>query len=166
MKGDSRFSPGDLFTGVLETCQEYGALPASAYDQETARQLPDQRRLYAELDKLTKEWRRKNEWDEEAAVSSVKPVLNRYLGAPPATFLFKGQTYTPTSFRDQVVKLPWQDYVMLTSFKTAPFNTFTDLKVPDNWRHNTNYFNVPLPAFYDAFKHALQTGFSVVVSQH
>jgi hypothetical protein len=33
---------------------------------------------------------------------------------------------------------------MLTSFESAPFNTFTELKVPDNWRHNTNFFNIPL----------------------
>jgi len=53
---------------------------------------------------------------------------------------------------------------MVTSFQYAPFNTFTELKVPDNWEHNTNFFNLPLPAFYDAFKGALGAGYSVAVS--
>jgi bleomycin hydrolase len=35
--------------------------------------------------------------------------------------------------------------------------------VPDNWRHNTNFFNVPLPVFYEAFKGALRSGFTVAV---
>ena len=30
------------------------------------------------------------------------------------------------------------------------------MKVPDNWKHNTNFFNVPLAEFYDAFKGALK----------
>jgi bleomycin hydrolase len=163
-KGDSRFSPGDLFTGVLESCRDYGALPATAYDHTSARQLPDQHLLYGELNKLTTQAKLKKQWDEAKLVPAVQQVLDQHLGQPPATFSFNGHTYTPTSFRDEVVKLPLSDYVMLTSFESAPFDTFTDLKVPDNWRHNSNYFNVPLPVFYDAFKHALQSGFSVAVS--
>jgi bleomycin hydrolase len=62
------------------------------------------------------------------------------------------------------VRLPWGDYLMFTSFEYAPFNCFTEFKVPDNWRHNTNYFNLPLPLFYQVLTNALRTGFSVVVS--
>jgi bleomycin hydrolase len=163
-KGASRFDAGDLFTGVAETCQEYGLLPASVFDTQTAAKLPDHTRLYAELQELIQSVKRSGQWDEEEAVSKAKAILDRHLGAPPKTFSVNGKAFTPKSFCNEYAKLPWADYVMLTSFEFAPFNTFTEFKVPDNWRHNTNYFNLPLPRFYDAFKSALRTGYSVVVS--
>jgi bleomycin hydrolase len=61
------------------------------------------------------------------------------------------------------VRLPWSEYVMITSFESAPFNAYMELKVPDNWRHNTNFFNVPLPLFYEGLKHALRNGFSAAI---
>src|SRR5690606_26191188 len=67
------------------------------------------------------------------------------------------------SFLAEVVRLPWDDYLMLTSFESAPFGAFTELKVPDNWRHNTNFLNVPLAVFYDALKGALRSGFSAAI---
>ena len=60
--------------------------------------------------------------------------------------------------------MPWDEYLMVTSFESAPFNTFMELKVPDNWRHNTNFFNVPLTVFYQSFLGALKAGYSVAVS--
>jgi bleomycin hydrolase len=164
MKGDSRFDPGDLFTGVTEACQLYGALPASAYDTQTPAHLPDHSRLYTDLRKLMQELKRNDQWDESLALSNVTRILNQRLGEPPGTFSFNGQSYTPQAFRDDVVGLPWSDYVLITSFETGPFNAFTEFKVPDNWHHNTNYLNVPLPAFYDAFKQAIRSGYSVAVS--
>ncbi|HWX23317.1 MAG TPA: C1 family peptidase [Candidatus Binatia bacterium] len=163
-KGASRFNPGDLFTGVPEACQKYGALPASAYDKDLENHLPDQTRLYGELENLMQKIKRQDEWDEALVLPKVRQILNRNLGEPPGTFSFDGKTYTPKAFVEEVVRLPWSDYVMLTSFESAPFNTFTELKVPDNWHHNTNYFNVPLTVFYDAFKEAVRNGFSVAVS--
>jgi len=163
-KGDSRFDPGDLFTGVAEAIQKYGAVPASAYDKDIIKKLPDHTRLYAELWKLMDEVKKNGQWDEEAVLGQVKGILDRRLGSPPASFTFEGQSYTPGSFRDHFVNLPWKDYVLLTSFEYAPFNTFTEFKVPDNWHHNTNYLNLPLAVFYDAFKQALRSGFTVAVS--
>ena len=32
-KGESRFSPGDTFCGVPDACRQYGAMPASVYDE-------------------------------------------------------------------------------------------------------------------------------------
>ncbi len=96
-------------------------------------------------------------------MSRVREILNRHLGEPPRTFSFNGQSYTPKSFLAEVVRLPWPDYVRVTSSESAPFNTFTALRVPDNWPHHTNFFNVPLPVFYDAFKTALRSGFTVAV---
>ena len=162
-KGASRFSPGDLFTGLPDACREYGAMPAAVYDKPSAEGVFDQTRLYPELEECMHEVKLHAQWNEARVLSRVKKILNRHLGEPPKTFFYQGRTYTPKSFVAEVVQLPWTEYVMLTSFESAPFNTFTELKVPDNWRHNTNFFNVPLPVFYDALKGALRAGFSAAV---
>ena len=162
-KGASRLSPGDLFTGLPDACREYGAMPAAVYDKPSADAVFDQTRLYAELEGYMQEVKLHALWDEARVLSRVKKILNRHLGEPPKAFSYEGKTYTPKSFVAEVVRLPWADYVMLTSFESAPFNTFTELKVPDNWRHNTNFFNVPLPVFYDDLKGALRAGLSAAV---
>ena len=162
-KGASRFSAGDLFTGVSDAYREYGAMPASVYGPLEAGKVFDQNQLYSELDGLMASVKEKKNWDEAAVLSRVKEILHKHLGAPPQNFSFNKRNYTPRSFADEVIKLPWADYVMVTSFEYAPFHKFTELKVPDNWRHNSNYFNVPLDEFYAAFKRAAQSGFSIAV---
>ncbi len=163
-KGESRFSPGDLFIGVMETCRLYGALPASAYEGKLEKKLPDHKKLYAELDRFTRDLKQRAAWDEEGALVEVRRILNQHMGEPPTTFAFGGQSYTPKSFAAEVVNLPWKDYIMITSFRYAPFNTQTDLRVPDNWQHQSNFLNLELPVYYQAFKEAVRKGFSVAVS--
>jgi bleomycin hydrolase len=163
-KGKSRVNPGDLFMGVWETSRDYGAIPASAYGQPAGAQLLDNTALDDEIDRLMGEVRREGKWDEADVMARATKILNRHLGEPPKNFAYKGKTYTPKTFLTDVVRLPWNDYIMLTSFQYAPFNTFIEFRVPDNWEHNTNFLNLPLPEYYEAFKGALKRGFSVAVS--
>jgi bleomycin hydrolase len=163
-KGASRFDPGDLFTGVPEVCRRYGALPAEAYEKLPNHKRLDQTHLYSELQDLMAGVKQRQQWDEAQVLSKLRRILNRHLGEPPDSFSFNQKRYTPQSFADQVVCLPWSDYLMFTSFEYSPFSRYTEFKVPDNWQHNTNYFNLPLPAFYRVLTNALRTGFSVAVS--
>ena len=160
-RGASRFANGDLFAGVVDACRLYGAMPAEVYDHDTPGKIYDQKNLYAELEKWTQKARKQNKWDEEKQLKQVKAILKKYLSEPPASFTYQGKSYTPRTFFDEVVRLNLSDYVLVTSWTYAPFNQFTELKVPDNWKHQTNFFNVPLPVFYDSIKGALQSGYSV-----
>ncbi|MCL5268699.1 MAG: hypothetical protein M1469_11455 [Bacteroidetes bacterium] len=63
----------------------------------------------------------------------------------------------------KIVRLPWHDYVKVTSFLYAPFCTYTQLRVPDNWAHDSTYFNVPLNVFYGSMKDALRNGYSFAI---
>ncbi len=162
-QGESRCTPGDTFWGVFEACAQYGAVPAAAYEKSPVGGVLDQTRLYAELGICLQEIKLRRQWDEAAVLARVRKILNRHLGEPPKTFIWQEKNHTPNSFLAEVVRLPWREYVGVASFESAPFNTFTELKVPDNWRHTTNFFNVPLPVFYEAFKGALHGGFTVAV---
>jgi bleomycin hydrolase len=161
-RGKSRFAPGDLFTGVLDIIREYGAIPASEYPGRPNAETPYSHNvLYAELETFMNNVRKNNQWDEKRVLPQVTAILDKHLGTPPREFSYKGKTQTPTSFLKEVVRLPWNEYVLVTSFLYAPVNSFTELRVPDNWKHTTNYFNVPLDTFYGSLKEAVGKGYTV-----
>lgn len=163
-RGASRFAPGDLFTGVLDIVRTYGAIPADAYGNKVeGSNTFNHNALYRELSQLMERVKREGLWNENNVLPQVKRILNRHLGTPPSKFVWKGSSYSPQTFVRDVVKLPWDEYVLVTSFQYAPFGMKTELKVPDNWRRNDAYLNVPLDVFYNSLKDALQSGFSAAI---
>lgn len=162
-RGQSRFGPGDLFSGVLDIIKAYGTMPAVFYGDNTAESPSTQAALYSELEQYLTSVKRGSEWKAERVLKRVQAILNKYLGKPPTTFTYHGKALAPQSFLKEVVQLPWQEYVLITSFQYAPFYQFMELRVPDNWQHNTNYFNVPLDVFYQLLKEAVSHGYSAAV---
>jgi len=162
-RGQSRFGPGDLFSGVLDIIKEYGTMPAALYEDKRTAVTANHAALYSELDQYITSVKTASAWHEARVLQRVKAILNKYLGQPPTTFAYQGKTFSPKSFFAEVVQLPWHEYVTVTSFQYAPFYQFTELRVPDNWKHNTNYFNVPLEVFYPALRGAVARGYSAAV---
>ncbi len=161
-RGASRFANGDLFAGVVDACRLYGAMPAEVYDHDApGKNLRSKTISMPNWSNGPKKRGQQNKWNEKTQLKQVKAILKKYLGEPPKSFSYQGKTYTPRTFFDEVVKLNLSDYIIVTSRTYAPFNQFTELKVPDNWKHQTNFFNVPLPVFYDSIKGALQSGYTV-----
>src|SRR5882672_8464496 len=117
-RGQSRFGPGDLFSGVLDIIKEYGTIPAAVYGGTKEEDPANHAELYREL---------------EQYMTSVK------------------------------THAAWNEDVIIASFQYAPFYQFTELRVPDNWKHNSNYFNVPLEVFYTSLRDAVAQGYSVAV---
>jgi len=161
-KGASRFAGGDLFSGVLEVIKQYGMVPQSVYFGQVG---TCQRYTHVGLERELKAYMKKvkvlQQWDEALVLKGVRRILDAHLGAPPQQFVFEGKSYTPQTFRDQVVRLPWKNYVAVTSFLYAPFYQYIELKVPDNWKHRAIFYNLPLKEFYSAIKQALDKGYSV-----
>lgn len=161
-EGESRFTPGDLFTGVIEIIKEYGIAPESAYRGQTrACNTHNHEQLEDELKTLMIRVKEMKIWDEELVLQKARKILYQHLGVPPQSFEYKGKIYTPRSFLKQVVRLPWDDYITVTSFTYDPFYEFIELKVPDNWAHYDTYFNVPLDLFYESIKDAIKDGYSI-----
>lgn len=162
--GQSRFNPGDLFSGVIDVAKQYGAALAEAYEgKKTEQVFYNHNALYEELELLMKKVKITADWNEKKVLKNVKTILNKHLGIPPGKFIFNGKEYTPISFFLEIVNLPWERYIIVTSFQYAPFNQFIELKVPDNWKHNTNYFNVPLEVFYTSLRDAVAHGYSIAI---
>jgi bleomycin hydrolase len=163
-RGQARFGPGDLFSGVLDTIKAHGTMPAALYEGKRAVVPTNQAALYRELEQYLSSVKTASDWHEERVLKRVKAILHKHLGTPPLTFTYNGKSFSPTSFVKEVVKLPWHEYTIITSFQYAPFYQFIELRVPDNWQHHNNYFNVPLEVFYPALKDAVSQGYSAAVN--
>jgi bleomycin hydrolase len=161
-KGDQLFTAGSEHNAVIARMKEYGAVPASAYSGLLPGQTEhDHSQLHKEIETYLMFCKEHGYWDEDKAVSYVKSILNKYLGSPPETVQVEGRTITPKEYLDEVLELPLDDYVSLISFKYIPFYTKGEFRVPDNWWHSEEYYNVPLDEFYDAIVRALKSGFTV-----
>ena len=163
-RGESRFTPGDLFTTVVEIIKTYGIVPNDVYQGQTdEKPTYNHNQMESEIEDLKQKIIAEGDWSEETAVSEIKEILNRYLGEPPSSFTYRDEDLTALTFAEKYVNLPWDDYLLITSFGYAPYDSFTELKVPDNWRNVDRYFNVSLDLFYSSLKTALSNGFSVAI---
>ena len=148
---------------MLDIIKEYGTIPAAVYGGTKEEVPANHAELYRELEQYMASVKTRATWHEGPILQRVQALLTKYLGKPPTTFAYKGKTFSPQSFFKEVLTLPWNEYVIITSFQYAPFYQFTELRVPDNWKHNSNYFNVPLEVFYTSLRDAVAQGYSVAV---
>jgi bleomycin hydrolase len=163
-RGESRFTAGDLFTTVIEVIQTYGILPEDVYrGQAVEKRTYNHQQMEKDIDLLKNRIVDDKIWDVETVVMELKNILNSYLGEPPLTFSFRGESFTPLTFAQTYVNLPWDDYLLITSFSYAPFDSFISLNVPDNWKGIDRYFNVSLDLFYNSMKTALNNGFTLAI---
>ena len=70
---------------------------------------------------------------------------------------------TPPQYLKNVLQINPDDYVDILSYEQEPFYTAVEYKVPDNWWHSTDYYNVPLEIFMDALKNAVHSGYTVSI---
>ncbi|NJK87883.1 MAG: hypothetical protein HC906_19885 [Bacteroidales bacterium] len=102
-------------------------------------------------------------WNEELALATIKSIMNHYMGVPPAEITLNGKKITPVQYLQNVIGINPDDYVDILSYIQEPFYQFVEYKVPDNWWHSDEYFNVPLDEFMSALKKAVRSGYTVSI---
>jgi len=162
MHGSVSLGDGGSCHDVINMIDKYGAMPQSLY---TGLNYGTNKNKFAEMQavlqamlealvknpngKLTPNWKK-----------AYEAVLDTYLGKVPETFQWKGKTYTPRTFADEVVGIYPKDYVELSSFMDKPYYKKTMLMVPDNWSFDKVY-NVKMKDMTDIIDYALSKGYSV-----
>ncbi|PWV49027.1 C1 family peptidase [Chitinophaga sp. S165] len=161
-QGYARFDEGGLGHDVLHAVEAYGIVPEDVYsglkDGHTSHDhgelIQDMKNYLDSILRLPKpipaDWK-----------TGLTAILDKYLGAPPATFSYNGHSYTPKTFAKEVVKFNPDDYVSLTSFTHHPFNSSFVLEVPDNFS-NGAYYNVPINDLITIAKSAVMKGYTVL----
>lgn len=162
MHGDASWGDGGACHDVINMYAKYGAMPQSAY---TGLHYGTSKNKFAEMQAVLKAMldayvknpngKLSPNWKE-----AFQAVLDSYLGKVPETFEWKGKTYTPRSFADEVVGVNPKNYVELMSVTDKPYYKKTMLMVPDNWSYDKAY-NVKMKDITEIIDNALENGYTV-----
>lgn len=163
-RGNSAFAEGSEANAVVREYKKYGIVPKDVYSgMEPGRKFYTHEKMYNELLAYMTGVKNANAWNEEDVVSTVKSILNHYMGVPPESFDWKGKQYTPKEFLSSVLKLQMDDYVDILSYMQQPYGQKVQYEVPDNWWHSSEYYNVPLEDYMQALKNAIKNHYTVSI---
>jgi bleomycin hydrolase len=163
-RGKSAFSEGSETNAVQKMLKEYGAVPVEDYSGlQSGQPYYDHTAMVGEMTNYLESVKKQNAWNREEVVSTIKSIMDHYMGTPPETIQYNGKTLTPPQYLSQVAKINPDDYVTFMSLESEPFWTKAEYKVHDNWWHSKNYCNVPLNDFMHALKEAVKAGYSIAI---
>jgi bleomycin hydrolase len=162
--GNSRFTEGSEGNAVARIFNEYGAVPYAAYTGlKDNRKFHTHEKMFEEMNRFLESMKEDNAWNVEYGLETIKSIMNYHIGEPPSEFVVDGKTYTPKSYLSDYLKLNPDDYVDILSYKQEPYWEKVEYKVPDNWWHTEDYYNVPLDVFMKAIKRAIKEGYSMSI---
>jgi bleomycin hydrolase len=163
-RGNSAFSEGSEANAVVRDFRKYGIVPREVFSgQEPGRKFYTHEKMFGELRHYMDNVKNTAAWDEAQVIATVKSIMNHYMGVPPEKFEWKGETYSPKEFLSKVLKLEMDDYIDVLSYIQQPFWEKVEYKVPDNWWHSKDYYNVPLEDYMKALKNAIRNYYTMVV---
>jgi bleomycin hydrolase len=161
-RGDTWNGEGSEANALLRMVRRHGAVPLEVYPGlQHGETRHDHSALSDEISKYLEFVKSNGLWDEDAVLAHVRLILNSHLGAPPAKFEFEGKSYTPLTFLTDVLKIKVDDYVDVMSTLSIPYFSQGPFEVPDNWWHDSSYYNVPLDQWYSALASAVRAGYSI-----
>ncbi|GAB4376292.1 MAG: C1 family peptidase [Calditrichia bacterium] len=161
-RGDSEFGQGSEANAVPRIWKEYGVVPAEAYTGlKPGQPFHDHDKMFQEMKDFLYSMKSNHAWNEETGIGTIRSILNHYLGEPPKTIEYDGKKMTPKEFLNKVLKLNMDDYVDFMSLMEFPYWKKGEYKVPDNWWHSSEYYNVPLDVFMQIVKNAIRKGYTM-----
>jgi len=160
LHGKQAQGDGGQLHDVLTIFKKYGAVPYEVYTG-----LPEgaSRNNFSEMSPILQSI-------TESVANSKKPTKNwlkaftgamdSYLGEVPENFQYKGKSYTPRTFADEVIGINPDDYVGISSFEEHAYYKPFVLLIPDNWSFE-RFYNVKINEMTDIIDHALENGYTV-----
>ena len=163
-RGDSNFDEGSEGNAVTRIYKEYGIVPWDVYNGLVeGRKFHSHAAMFKEMNNFLQNVKKENSWNMEYTLNTIKDIMNHYIGEPPTSFEYEGKTYTPKEFLTDVTKLNMDDYVEILSLLQEPYWEQVEYKVPDNWWHSKDYYNVPLDDFMAIIKKAIRDGYTMSI---
>jgi len=160
-QGKAQFSQGGLAHDVLNSVENYGLVPETAF---TGLANGDTKHNHSEMIAVTKAMLDAYIKNPARKLSprwkkSYEAILDIYLGVNPKYFTYNGKEYTPKSFQ-KMLQINPSNYVTITSFSHQPYYKNFVLNIPDNFSNGSMY-NVPLDEFEQTMINALENGYSI-----
>ncbi len=163
-RGKSYFAQGSEGNAVARIWKKYGAVPMEVYTGLLPGQkFHDHSKMFAEMLSYLEGLKKSNAWNEDEVLSTIKSIMNHYIGTPPEKFTYRGKEYTPKSFLKNYLQLNMDNYVEILSLLEKPYWKQVEYPVPDNWWHSSEYYNVPLDVFMQIIKKSIRNGYSLAI---
>ncbi len=163
-RGNSYFEQGSEGNAVARIMKKYGAVPHEAYTGlQGNRKFHSHNKMFDEMNGFLQSLKKNNAWNADYGLETIKSILNHYLGEPPVNFTIDGKKYTPHTYLDEYLKLKPDDYVEILSYKQEPYWKQVEYKVPDNWWHSKEYYNIPLNIFMELVEQAIKDGYTMSI---
>ena len=158
------FGEGSESNAVPKIIKKYGAVPSYNYTGRlTGNTIHNHTKMYEEMNNFLNNVKSNNLWDENMIVSTIKSILNHYMGVPPEAISFEGKTFTPTEFSKSILQFNPDNLFSFISVKDITYNQKGLLDEPDNWWKCDDYYNISLNDFTSIIKNALTKGYSVAI---
>jgi len=162
LHGNLGWGEGGAFHDVINMYAKYGALPQSVY---SGIQYDSKINNFGEMQAVLEGYLKGIVSAKSGKISPLwkknfVTLVDAYLGTPPTEFEYEGKKYTPKSFASDYLGIKSDDYIEISSFTNAPYNTQTLLLVPDNWSFD-KVWNVKMNELTDIIDNALKNGYSV-----
>lgn len=163
-RGNSNFDEGSEGNGLVRIYKTYGCVPFDAYTG----MLPGQKfhahdKMAAEMRAYLQGVKASGAWNEDLVLSTIKAIMNQYMGVPPQTVKVNGKEISPKQYLSDVLKLNMNDYVDIVSLKVKPYWTQMEYEVADNWWHDSSYYNVPLEDFMSVVNNSIRKGYTMMI---
>lgn len=164
MHGKANHSQGGQSHDVIDRIRRYGIVPEDVYP---GMNIEEKRHNHGEMSSILNALlqavlKRRGKRVTPRWLEAYEAVLDIYLGKPPETFTYKGQTYSPGQFAKDYLELDPDDYIELTSYNHHPYYKQCRIELPDNWTYNDEYYNVPIDDLERIVDHSLKKGYSLV----
>ncbi|SFF28015.1 C1 family peptidase [Sunxiuqinia elliptica] len=163
-RGDSKFDEGSEGNAVARIMNRYGVVPEDVYTGLLHnRQFHTHAKMMEEMKGFLESMKASNAWNVNYGLETIKSIMNHYIGEPPVEFTVDGKTYTPKTYMTDYLQLNPNDFVEILSYKQEPYWQQVEYKVPDNWWHSADYYNVPLDFYMEVIKKAVKEGYSMSI---
>ncbi len=163
-RGNSAFEEGSEANAVTRMWKKYGIVPESDYSGlPVSRKFHNSEDMITEMKAYLQSLKAGSAWNEETAITTIKSIMNHYMGEPPTEIMVEGEKISPLQYLHDVIRINPDDYVDILSYEQEPFYKRVEYKVPDNWWHSTDYYNVPLDVFMEALKKVVRSGYTASI---
>ncbi len=163
-RGKSLFAEGSEANAVVRIWKKYGVVPEADFTGLLPGQkIHNHSKMYKEMNSYLQSVKKENAWNEEIVISTIKSILNNYLGTPPTRVEAGQRMYKPQEYLREYLKLNLDDYIDVLSYMQQPFFEQVEYELPDNWWHSKDYYNVPLDLYMETLKNAIRDGSTLII---
>jgi len=163
---------------AFEMIKKYGIVPSSDYtgllnSEKVHNHYKFYKEMYEYIEKIEKygrEGKLTSKWKDGELISpwlnNFKKILDKNMGELPASTEYNDKVMTPIEFSENILNIPFNDYIKITSYSYLEFDKPGELLVNGNWLHKKDFYNIKLDEYIKLIDYAINNGFTLTGDFH